>query len=89
MASEEKCFTALAQRADHSGKRVVMPLSLSQIWLHLVFSTKNRQVLLQNPGFRDEMFLMLNQPLREIGCLPKCTGGWIDHVHIVCELVAV
>ena len=63
-----------------------MSLSLSQIWLHLVFSTKNRQVFLQNPGFRDEMFLMLNQPLQELGCLPQCTGGWIDHVHIVCEL---
>ena len=63
-----------------------MPQSLSQVWLHIVFSTKNRQTFLQNADFRDEMFRMLSHHVEEIGCFPKRSGGWIDHVHIVCGL---
>ena len=63
-----------------------MPQSLTQVWLHLVFSTKNRRPDLQNPAFRDEMFRMLSHHVAEVGCYPKCSGGWIDHVHVVCGL---
>jgi putative transposase len=63
-----------------------MPQSLSQVWLHLVFSTKDRAALLQNPDFRNEMFHMLGHHVAEAGCIPKLAGGWIDHVHIVCGL---
>ena len=67
-------------------RRPSMPQSLSQVWLHLVFSTKDRRALLQNAGFRDEMFRMLSHQVSEIGCFSKLSGGWIDHVHIVCGL---
>ena len=63
-----------------------MPQSLSQIWLHLVFSTKGRQTYLQNPDFREEMFRMLSFHIEEIGCYPRRSGGWVDHVHVVCGL---
>jgi putative transposase len=63
-----------------------MSQSLSQIWLHLVFSTKDRRAFLQNAEFRDEMFRMLSYHVEQIGCIPKLTGGWIDHVHVVCDL---
>ena len=63
-----------------------MPQSLSQVWLHLVFSTKNRQTFLQDVGFRNEMFRMLSHHVQEAGCFPRLAGGWIDHVHIVCGL---
>jgi len=63
-----------------------MPQSLSQVWLHVVFSTKDRRAFLQNPEFRDEMFRMLSHQVEETGCFPKLAGGWVDHVHIVCGL---
>ena len=36
--------------------------------------------------FRDEMFRMLSHHVGEAGCYPKLSGGWIDHVHVVCGL---
>jgi putative transposase len=63
-----------------------MAQSLSQVWLHLVFSTKDRIALLQKIDFRNEMFRMLGHHVGEAGCHPKLVGGWIDHVHIVCGL---
>ena len=59
---------------------------MSQVWLHIVFSTKDRHAFLQNADFRDEMFRMLSHHVSEIGCFPKLSGGWIDHVHGVCGL---
>jgi REP element-mobilizing transposase RayT len=63
-----------------------MPQSLARIWLHIVFSTKDRQPFLQNPELRDEMFRMLGYHAKETGCPPARVGGWIDHVHILCGL---
>ena len=63
-----------------------MPQSLSQIWLHIVFSTKDRQTFLKDPQFRDEMFRMLSHHVEKAGCYPKLSGGWNDHVHVVCGL---
>jgi len=53
-----------------------MPQSLSQVWLHIVFSTKDRLPFLQNPEFRDEMFRMLSHHVSEAGCYPYRSGGW-------------
>lgn len=63
-----------------------MPQSLAQVWLHLVFSTKDRRAHLQNALFREEMFRMLSHHVEQAGCFPKRCGGWIDHVHVVCGL---
>ena len=63
-----------------------MPQSLALVWLHLVFSTKDRRAHLQNTIFRDEMFRMLSHHVEQAGCFPKRCGGWIDHVHVVCGL---
>lgn len=63
-----------------------MVQSLSQVWLHLVFSTKDRKTYLQNADFQEEMFRMLSYEVDQIGCCPVQSGGWIDHVHVVCGL---
>lgn len=63
-----------------------MSQSLSRVWLHLVFSTKDRKAYLQSETFRDEMFRMLNYEVEQTGCVALYTGGWIDHVHIVCGM---
>jgi putative transposase len=67
-------------------KGVVVPQSLSKVWLHIVFGTKNRQAFLTNPDFRDDMFRMLGHHVQEFCCFPRRAGGWVDHVHLVCGL---
>lgn len=63
-----------------------MSQSLSRIWLHIVFSTKERRAYLQNTDLREEMFRMLGHHAKETGCPPARVGGWIDHVHVLCGL---
>jgi putative transposase len=67
-------------------KEVPMPQSLARVWLHLVFSTKDRRTYLQRDDFRDEMFQMLGHHVKEAGCVAVRAGGWHDHVHLVCGL---
>jgi REP element-mobilizing transposase RayT len=63
-----------------------MPQSLSQIYLHLVFSTKNRLPFLKTPGLRAEMHAYLAGVCRNQNCLSLIVGGVEDHVHILCTL---
>jgi REP element-mobilizing transposase RayT len=63
-----------------------MSQSLARIWLHIVFSTKERRAYLQNAELREEMFRVLSYHANEAGCIPARVGGWIDHVHVLCGL---
>jgi putative transposase len=63
-----------------------VPQSLARIWLHIVFSTKERRAYFQNADLREEMFRMLGHHANEAGCIPARIGGWIDHVHVLCGL---
>ena len=60
-----------------------MPQSLSQVWIHLVFSTKERRPFLQNELVRTEMFKMLAHLVKEVGCVSASVGGYVDHVHLL------
>ncbi len=61
-----------------------MSQSLARVWLHLVFSTKDRRAFLQHDRLRDEMCRMPGYHINEIGCHAWRAGAWIDHVHLVC-----
>jgi len=63
-----------------------MPQSLAQVWLHLVFSTKERQPFLKDETFQAEMFRMLAHHVKETGCVSASVGGHIDHVHLLVGL---
>ncbi len=63
-----------------------MPQSLAQVYLHLVFSTKNRQPLLADRDLRDEMHRYLGGTCTELGCPILRVGGVADHVHLLCRL---
>ena len=63
-----------------------MPQSLARIWLHVVFSTKDRKTYLQDNHFRDEMLHMIGHHVNQTGCIAVRTGGWIDHIHCLCGL---
>ena len=63
-----------------------MPQSLARVWVHLVFSAKERRAYLQNADLRDEMFRMLGYHAKQVACPPARVGGWSDHVHVLCGL---
>jgi REP element-mobilizing transposase RayT len=63
-----------------------MPQSLAQIYLHIVFSTKNRAPLMQNLALRDEMHKYLGGTCNNLDCPVLRVGGVADHIHILCRL---
>ena len=63
-----------------------MPQSLSRIWLHIVFSTKDRRAYLQNADIREQMWRMLGYHANQTACPPVRVGGWHDHAHVLCGL---
>ena len=63
-----------------------MPQSLAQIYIHAIFSTKNRQSFLSDEQIRREMHTYLASILKAYGSKPIIVGGTADHVHILCTL---
>jgi putative transposase len=63
-----------------------MSQSLAQVYLHVVFSTKNRRPYLVDASLRDEMHHFLGGMCNDLGCPVLRVGGVADHVHILCRL---
>jgi putative transposase len=62
-----------------------MPQSLSQVILHVVFSTKDRRPWL-DPAIRPRMHAYLGTLCRDCNCEAYRVGGAADHVHIAARL---
>ena len=62
-----------------------MPQSLSQVILHIVFSTKDRHPWLDSP-VRQRMHAYLATVCRDCECEAYRVGGVADHVHIAARL---
>ena len=62
-----------------------MPQSLSKILLHIVFSTKYREPLIQ-PEIEDELYAYMASICNEYHCHAHKINGIADHVHIACNL---
>lgn len=62
-----------------------MGQSLNKIYVHLVFSTKNRQPVIDD-FIKDELFSYLGGICRNLECNSIQVGGYKDHVHILCLL---
>jgi REP element-mobilizing transposase RayT len=60
-----------------------MPQSLSNVLLHIVFSTKNRQTYLKSPQIRQELFAYMAGTLQEIDSPALLINGVEDHIHIL------
>ena len=63
-----------------------MPQSLAQVWLHVIFSAKNRRPFLTNSEFREEMFRMLAYHVKASKCVSVSVSGYVDHVHLLVGL---
>jgi len=62
-----------------------MPQSLALVIVHVIFSTKNREPLL-NEEVRPELFAYLATVARNAGCECQRVGGVSDHVHLAIGL---
>jgi len=60
-----------------------VPQSLSAVYVHLVFSTKERRPLLLDERIRDSLHLYLGGISKRLRCAPIITGGVEDHVHLL------
>jgi REP element-mobilizing transposase RayT len=62
-----------------------MPQSLSVVYIHLVYSTKNRQPFLRDPETRADLHSFLGGTSKTLDCPPIIVGGVEDHVHLLCR----
>lgn len=63
-----------------------MPQSLSSVYIHLVFSTKDRRPYFRDPAIRDEVHSYLGGISKSLECPPLITGGVEDHIHMLSRL---
>ena len=61
-----------------------MPQSLAQIYLHVVFSTKDRHPFLDDAALRHETHCHLGGTCNHLGC-PVRVGGVADPAHVLCR----
>jgi putative transposase len=62
-----------------------MPQSLSAVYIHLVFSTKQRRPLLRDVARREALHAYLGSVSKDIDCPPILVGGVEDRVHLLCR----
>ena len=60
-----------------------MPQSLSAVYIHLAFSTKERRTFLRDKTVRDALHAYLGGISKQLECPPIRIGGVEDHVHIL------
>lgn len=63
-----------------------MAQSLSRLWTHLIFSTKDRFPFLSDQQTRRDMQAYLSTVLRSSDCETLIVNGTVDHVHALFAL---
>ncbi len=62
-----------------------MPQSFSAVYIHLVFSTKDRRPFLRDKVVREKLHSQLGGISKTLECPPLLVGGVEDHVHLLCR----
>jgi REP element-mobilizing transposase RayT len=63
-----------------------VPQSLSNVLLHVIYSTKNRGPFLRDARLRGELDGYLVGTLQNIECASLSVKSVADHVHVLCRL---
>ena len=63
-----------------------MSHTLYQNLYHLIWSTKERKLLL-NAAVKERVFEYLGGSLKQGGCISLQVGGMADHVHILASIL--
>jgi len=66
-----------------------MPHSLGQVYVHVVFSTRNRVAFLTDRDLRGDLYGYMTGIFRRLGCPSLRIGGADDHVHALFRLSRV
>ncbi|MFC1569688.1 IS200/IS605 family transposase [bacterium] len=59
--------------------------TLTQIWIHAIWSTHDRMPLIQK-AFRAQINTHLRYKLQEMGCTVRIINGSPDHIHVLFQL---
>jgi len=62
-----------------------MPQSISYVYVHITFSTKQRKPLIDDP-IKSELWNYIGGICKAQECNPIRVGGHDDHIHICCVL---
>jgi putative transposase len=62
-----------------------MPQSLVENYIHVVFSTKNREPIITDV-VAPRLFEYVSGICRNLECPTLRVGGYLDHIHILCML---
>ena len=62
-----------------------MPQSLSKVYVHITFSTKNRQNLIDD-SIKDSLYEYIGGVCKGLECNPVNVGGHKNHIHVLCIL---
>ncbi len=62
-----------------------MSHSYTKVWLHVVFSTKNRQKLI-NSDLEKKLFEFLKRESEKLECRLKAINGMPDHIHMLIQI---
>jgi REP element-mobilizing transposase RayT len=63
-----------------------MSQSLSVVYIHLIFSTKNRIPYFKDTNLKNDTYSYLGGVSKNLECSPLIIGGTDDHVHLLCRL---
>lgn len=61
-------------------------MSWVRIYIHMVFSTKNREPFLNSPELRKKVFQHVKKNAEEKGIWLDCINGYSDHAHCLISL---
>lgn len=61
-----------------------MSHSYYKVWLHIVFSTKNREYFITS-DIEDDIYNYLQEQFIELGCNVKIINGLPEHVHCLIQ----
>jgi REP element-mobilizing transposase RayT len=62
-----------------------MPQSLSKVYVHIIFSTKNRKNHIDD-NIETSLHEYLGGICKGLGCNPVRIGGYKEHIHVLCLL---
>ncbi len=57
-----------------------MPHSFNKIWIHAIWSTKERMPLIDS-SVEQKLYQFISDQLRELGCPVRIINGMPDHIH--------
>jgi len=61
-------------------------MSWVRVYMHMVFSTKNREPFLHSKELRKQVFQHIKKNAEEKGIWLDCVNGWQDHAHCLISL---